>query len=86
MQSLTTLEYGKLLTLVARHANTPMGEARLENLRPLTNKLELEKDLRAVSETIRLAEEKQVSWYFSEISEPETRWRFCESATRRSNP
>jgi len=71
MQSLTTLEYGKLLALVARHAQTPMGEARLAELRPLTNRLELEKDLRAVSETIRLAEEKQVSWYFSEISEPE---------------
>jgi DNA mismatch repair protein MutS2 len=71
MQSLTTLEYGKLLALVARHAQTPMGKARLANLRPLANKLELEKDLRAVSETIRLAEEKQVSWYFSEISEPE---------------
>jgi hypothetical protein len=25
MQSLTTLEYGKLLALVARHAQTPMG-------------------------------------------------------------
>jgi DNA mismatch repair protein MutS2 len=71
MQSLTTLEYGKLLALVARHAQTPMGEARLADLRPLTNKLELENDLRAVSETIRLNEEKQVSWYFSEVAEPE---------------
>lgn len=70
MQSLTTLEYGKLLALVARHANTPMGKARLENLRPLTSKLELERDLQAVSETIVLNEEKQVSWRFSELFEP----------------
>jgi DNA mismatch repair protein MutS2 len=71
MQSLTTLEYEKLLTLVARHAQTPMGRARLEDLQPLVNRLELEKDLRAVDETIRLNEEKQVSWYFSEVAEPE---------------
>ena len=48
-----------------------MGTARVENLQPLTNRLELENDLRAVSETIRLNEEKQVSWYFSEVAEPE---------------
>ena len=70
MQSLTTLEYGKLLALVARYAQTPMGKARLEELRPLTSKLELERDLRAVSETIVLNEEKQVSWRFDELFEP----------------
>ncbi len=70
MNSLGTLEYGRLLALVARHANTPMGKARLENLRPLTSKLELERDLQAVSETIVLNEEKQVSWRFSELFEP----------------
>ncbi len=70
MQSLITLEYGKLLALIARYAQTPMGKARLEELRPLTNKLELERDLQAVSETIVLNEEKQVSWRFSELFEP----------------
>jgi len=70
MQSLTTLEYEKLLALVSRNAQTPMGKARLENLRPLTSKLELERDLQAVSETIVLNEEKQVSWRFSELFEP----------------
>jgi DNA mismatch repair protein MutS2 len=69
MQSLTTLEYGKLLALVARHAQTPMGRARLENLQPLTGRLELEKDLRAVAETFELGE-KQVSWRFSELADP----------------
>jgi DNA mismatch repair protein MutS2 len=69
MQSLTTLEYGKLLALVARHAQTPMGRARLENLQPLTGRLELERDLRAVAETFELGE-KQVSWRFSELADP----------------
>ncbi len=69
MQSLTTLEYGKLLALVARHAQTPMGKSRLENLQPLTSRLELERDLRAVAETFELSE-RQVSWRFSELADP----------------
>ena len=69
MQSLITLEYGKLLALVARHAQTPMGRARLENLQPLTNRHELERDLRAIAETFELSE-KQISWRFSELPDP----------------
>lgn len=69
MQSLGTLEYGKLLALVARNAQTTMGKARLENLQPLTNRLELERDLRAVAETFALGE-KQISWRFSELPDP----------------
>ena len=70
MQSLTTLEYGKMLALVARYANTPMGRDLLEDLQPLTDRKQLETDLRAVSETVRLNEEKQVSWRFTELSDP----------------
>lgn len=70
MQSLTTLEYGKLLALFAARAQTPMGKARLLALQPLTNRLELERDLKAISETIFLNEEKQVSWRFSGVFEP----------------
>ena len=66
----TSLEYEKLLTLISRYANTPAGKLRLEKLQPLSNKLELEHDLQTVSETIRLNEEKQVSWSFSELFEP----------------
>ncbi len=69
MQSLTTLEYGKMLALVARNAQTPMGRGYLENLQPLTNRRELERDLRAVAETILLMQ-KDVNWSFSEIFEP----------------
>ena len=70
MQSLTTLEYKKMLALVARYANTPMGRDLLEDLQPLTNRQQLETDLRTVSETVRLNEEKQVSWRFTELSDP----------------
>lgn len=70
MYSLATLEYEKLLALVARNAQTPMGEARFADLRPLVSRLELEKELKAVSETILLNEEKQVTWSFSGLEDP----------------
>ncbi len=69
MQSLITLEYGKMLTLVARYAQTPMGRDALEDLQPLTDRRLLENDLRAIGETIALAQ-KDVNWSFSEIFEP----------------
>jgi DNA mismatch repair protein MutS2 len=68
--SLETLEYESLLALVARNAQTPMGKARLESLRPLTSRIDLDRDLNAVSETILLSEEKQVSWSFSGLEDP----------------
>lgn len=70
MQSLTTLEYGKMLALVARHAQTPMGRDALEDLEPLTDRRQLETDLRLIDETIRLNEEKQIVWWFGELSDP----------------
>ena len=68
--SLATLEYEKMLALVASHAQTPMGENRFADLRPLTSRLELEKELKAIAETILLNEEKQVSWSFSGLEDP----------------
>src|SRR5215203_5616943 len=68
--SFATLEFEKLLALVARHAQTPMGEARFAELRPLVSRLELEKELKAISETIYLNEDKQVSWSFSGLEDP----------------
>ncbi len=69
MQSLTTLEYGKLLALVARHAQTPMGKSRLENLQPLTSRLELDANLQAASEMIALVQ-RDINWSFSELPDP----------------
>ncbi|HEX6125158.1 MAG TPA: hypothetical protein VFZ23_07270, partial [Pyrinomonadaceae bacterium] len=68
--SLDTLEYSKLLELVARNAQTPMGEARFAYLRPLQNRSELDWSLSAISETILLNEEKQVTWSFSGLQDP----------------
>ncbi len=68
--SLDILEYAKLLELVSRHAQTPMGVDRFALLRPLTNRRELAAALAAISETISLNEEKQVSWSFSGLEDP----------------
>jgi len=69
--SYSTLEFEKLLELVSRHAQTPMAIDRFADLRPHTSLKALEHDLQAVTETISLAEEKQVSWYFSGLADPE---------------
>ena len=68
--SLDTLEFEKLLELIARNAQTPMGEARFADLRPKTSKPDLENALSAISETITLNEEKQVNWSFSGLEDP----------------
>ena len=68
--SLETLEYSRLLELVSRNAQTPMGIERFADLRPKTSRPELARDLAAVSETILLNEEKQVSWSFSGLQDP----------------
>jgi len=66
----SSLEYSRLLALFTSQAQTPMGKARFEKLAPMTHKPELEKQLQAVSETIKLNEEKQVSWSFSGLEDP----------------
>jgi DNA mismatch repair protein MutS2 len=68
--SLETLEYAQLLELVSRNAQTPMGVERFADLRPTTSRPELDRALAAVSETILLNEEKQVSWSFSGLGDP----------------
>jgi DNA mismatch repair protein MutS2 len=68
--SLDTLEFGRLLDLVARNAHTPMGRERIFALEPMLSRLELDNSLRAINETIALAEEKQVTWSFSGLEDP----------------
>ncbi|MBX3289898.1 MAG: Smr/MutS family protein [Acidobacteria bacterium] len=68
--SLNILEFEKLLELVSRHAQTPMGGALVKELRPKTNNSDLERELSAISETILLNEEKQVVWSFSGLQDP----------------
>src|SRR6478735_2679709 len=68
--SLDTLEFHRLLELVARNAQTPMGRERILSLAPMTSRLELDSALDAISETIALGEEKQVTWSFSGLEDP----------------
>ena len=68
--SLETLEYSRLLELVSRHAQTPMGVERFAELLPYIDRPALERALAAVTETILLNEEKQVSWSFSGLQDP----------------
>ena len=68
--SLVTLEFGAMLDLVGRHAQTPMGAAKLRELRPLTERLRLDRELSAISETIYLADERRINWRFSGLNDP----------------
>lgn len=67
--SLDTLEWRPLLDLVARGCQTPMGRTRVLSFRPLASRIEVNKALAAVSETIALSEE-QVTWSFSGLEDP----------------
>jgi DNA mismatch repair protein MutS2 len=68
--SLETLEYSRLLDLVARNAQTPMGARRLLSLRPISSRHELDHALTAIAETIVLSEEHQINWSFSGLEDP----------------
>jgi DNA mismatch repair protein MutS2 len=68
--SLETLEYARLLDLVSRNAQTRMGVDRLAQLRPIATRRELDAALAAITETIFLNEENQVSWSFSGLEDP----------------
>ena len=68
--SLQTLEFEKLLNLVARNVQTPMGRERFAGLRPLSNRADLDRSLSEIAETISLNEEKQVTWSFSGLEDP----------------
>ncbi len=63
--SLETLEFSRLLELVARNAQTPMGAERIAELRPYTIRAELDDALAAIAETIVLKDERQITWSFS---------------------
>jgi DNA mismatch repair protein MutS2 len=53
-QAFDILEYDELRALLTRGAQTPMGHARIAELRPLDNRSELEQQLAAVSECVAL--------------------------------
>jgi DNA mismatch repair protein MutS2 len=68
-QAFTILEYPELRALIRRGAQTPMGQARVNALRPLASVPELEKELAAVAECVSLRKRGGV-WTFSELGDP----------------
>jgi DNA mismatch repair protein MutS2 len=68
-QAFTILEYHELRALIRRGAQTPMGRARVDTLRPLASVVELEKELAAVAECVDLRK-RGGAWTFSELGDP----------------
>src|SRR6185295_9810242 len=69
-QAFTTLEYGTLLTLIRRYAQTPMAQRRFESLVPFANLNELRRALTALSEAVNL-KDRGVALSFHQIDDPE---------------
>ena len=68
-QAFAILEYYELLALIRRGAQTPMGRARVDSLRPLGSVAELQKELSALSECVNLRK-RGAAWTFSELGDP----------------
>jgi len=68
-QAFTILEYPELRALIRRGAQTPMGQTRVEALRPLTSVAELQEQLAAVAECLSLRQ-RGGAWTFSDLGEP----------------
>jgi DNA mismatch repair protein MutS2 len=69
-QAFTILEYPELRALIRRGAQTPMGQARVEALRPLTGIAELQEQLAAVAECVSLRK-RGGAWTFSALGDPD---------------
>ncbi len=68
-QAFTTLEYGQLLELIKRGAQTEVGRMRMSSLVPITDLDELRRELTALSECVSLRN-RGVNWSFSEFADP----------------
>ena len=68
-QAFTILEYDELRALIRRAAQTSMGQARVDALKPFESVGELENALAAVSECVDLRK-RGGTWTFSELGDP----------------
>lgn len=68
--STATLEFERLLSIVSRHAQTPMGAEKIRASAPFAGRIELDSTLSAIREAQKLSEEKQVTWSFSGLEDP----------------
>lgn len=78
-QAFSILEYPELRALIRRGAQTPMGQARIDQLRPLATIAELEKQLAAVAECVDLRK-RGGAWTFSELGDPGERLALLQVA------
>ncbi len=68
-QAFITLEYGQLLALITRGAQTEAGKLRATRLSPLADAFQLRRELTALAECATLRR-RGVNWSFSEFSDP----------------
>src|SRR5262245_33892711 len=68
-QAFKTLEYDQLRSLLRRGAQTPMGQARVDLLTPISQPPELEDALAAVAQCVQLRK-RGVVWSFGELTDP----------------
>jgi DNA mismatch repair protein MutS2 len=68
-QAFTTLEYQQLLSLIRRNAQTEAGQARSESLTPAATREDLQHELAALAECVRLRTHG-VNWSFSGFANP----------------
>lgn len=68
-QAFNTLEYQQLLELIRSGAQTELGRKRVLSLAPISQLVELRRELQAVSECVALRN-RGVSWSFSEFADP----------------
>lgn len=59
-----------MLGLVARYAQTAMGKRLISETMPIDIRLELDRQLAAIRETVILNEEKQLTWSFHGVEDP----------------
>jgi len=68
-QAFNTLEYQQLLALIRRNAQTEAGQARVDKLSPATSEAQLQRELAALAECVKLRA-RGVNWSFSGFSNP----------------
>ena len=68
-QAFTTLEFHHLRELIKRGAQTESGRSRIEQIAPLENLRELQRELTALAECVGLRN-RGVAWSFSELTDP----------------
>ena len=68
-QSFKILEFDQLCAIVRRYAQTPMGQARTEVMRPFAERARLEAELQSVRDCLKLRK-RGLNWSFDQVVDP----------------